>query len=146
MEAGPCQGFRSLPTNRGVEGLEHRITALLTPGPGELARAGWGALEAAWALEAEGQDEEARRCRQRALELWALAEHAGEEVAELSFPASQLILAEVMRRCGRFEEARSRCHRGLSGRPREPLRSLLEYELELITAADSSAGTLPDGL
>ena len=141
-----CQTERSGPTYLGMESLEHRIGSLLRPGPGELARAGWGALEAAWACDEGGRAEEAGRCRERALEFWALAEHAGEEIAELSFPGAQLILAEVMRRCGRFEEARSRCHRGLSGRPSEPYRSLLEYELELITAEDTSAATLPHGI
>lgn len=129
-----------------MESFEHRIRSLLDPGPGELARAGWGALEAAWSCERDGDEQEARRCRERALEFWALAEHAGEQLVELSFPGAQLLLAEVMRRCERFEEARSRCHRGLSGRPSEPFRSLLEYELELISAGDASARELPDGL
>ena len=129
-----------------MEDLEHRIGSLLVPGRGELARAGWGALQAAWACDEAGEGEEARRCRERALEFWALAEHAAEDVAQLSFAGGQLIQAEVMRRCGRFVEARSRCHRGLSGRPGEPIRSLLEFELELISGEDGSARCAPDGV
>src|SRR5262249_26090576 len=53
------------------------------------------------------------------------------------FPADQLLLAETLRRLGRFEEARVCCHRGLSGRPGEPIRSLLEFEGELITSEDT---------
>ena len=132
-----------------MEYLERTICSLLEPGPGDLAREGWGELSAALASEQEGKGEEAQRHRERALELWALAEHAGEEIAVLSFPGGQLLLAEALRRCGRFEEARSRCHRGLSGRPGEPIRRLLEFELELISRGDdgphSAAGIVGPG-
>lgn len=75
---------------------------------------------AAWACDDLGPDHEegASRCRLRAVELWSEAEEEGEAVVE---------------------QARSRCHRGLSGRPEEPFRSLLEFEMELVTNEDTAA-------
>jgi hypothetical protein len=102
-----------------------------------LAAAGYGALAAARACEELGADEDARRCRERAVEFLEEAEAGGEAVTPHGLPGAQLLLAETFRRLGRFEEAQGCCHRGLSGRPVDPIRSLLEFELELIANADT---------
>lgn len=129
-----------------MESVEHSLLSLTRPGRGELTGAGWGALLAAWSLDEAGERESARLCRERALELWERAEEAGEPLAEQGPVAAHLLLAEVARRAGRFEAARSRCHRGLSGRPQEPFRSLLEFELELITARDTSVHSASEAI
>jgi hypothetical protein len=102
-----------------------------------LAAAGWGALLAAWRCEAADQFEDATRCRRRAVEFWRRAEGEGEQLTKTGLAASQLVLADALRRLGQFDEARDCCHRGLSGRPGEPIRSLLEFEGELITREDT---------
>jgi hypothetical protein len=104
---------------------------------GGLAAAGWGAVLGAWRCEAQGEEEDARRCRERAIEFWAKAGEEEDPITTAGFPADQLLLADTLRRLGRFEEARGCCHRGLSGRPGEPIRSLLEFEGELITSGDT---------
>ncbi len=113
---------------------------------GCLAKAGWTALVAAWACDDLGASDEqaARRCRLRAVELWSQAEEVGQTIVEQGFGATQLLLADVLRRAGRFEEARSRCHRGLSGRPEEPFRSLLEFEMELVSNEDTAAHSVSE--
>ena len=107
--------------------------AMVEAASGRFARAGWTALLAAWACDDHSEEQGARRCRLRAIELWGEAEAAGEVIVQHGLPATQLLLADVLRRAGDFERARERCHRGLSGRPAEPFRSLLEFEIELVT-------------
>lgn len=108
--------------------------------------AGWHALQAAWACDDERSEGAARRCRERVLELWIRAEEDGTQIVDDGFADTQLLFADVLRRAGRFEEARQRCHRGLSGRPEDPLRSLLEYEIELISREDTEAHSIGEVL
>ena len=93
------------------------------------AAAGWGAL-GPW--RGEDQGEEAETPAASALELGAGRRRGGHHPVGVA--ASQLLLADTLR-LGRFEEASGCCHRGLSGRPGDPIRSLLEFEAELISRA-----------
>lgn len=106
---------------------------------GRIGRAGWIALKAAWACDDRGDKPGGRYCRSRAVELWEEAENAGEPIVEKGTPARQLLLADVLRRARRFEEAKDRCQRGRSGRPAEPFRSLLAFESELAARGDTDA-------
>jgi rubredoxin len=114
--------------------------ALLDEEASRPAAAGWWALRAAWVCDDAGDADAARRCRERALELWEAAVAAGERLVRGNGLAPrQLVLADVFRRAGRFDRARECCHRALSGRPRDPIRSLLEFEMLLITREDVEA-------
>lgn len=103
-----------------------------------LAAAGWGALLAAWRCEAQGEHEDASRCRERAVGFWEEAMTEKDPITKIGGAADQLVLAETLRRLGRFEGARDCCHRGLSGRPADPIRSVLEFEIELVSAEDTA--------
>jgi hypothetical protein len=70
--------------------------------------------------------------RGKSIDLWI-----SESVKSMGLPGAQLLLADTHRRLGRFEEAQGCCHRGLSGRPTGAVRSLLEFELELIAGHDT---------
>ncbi len=105
---------------------------------GELTSEALGALASARAWDEVGKEEEARRCRERAVRCLGAAEGAGEGSNAAGIPGTQLLLADTLRRLGRFEDAVRCCRRGLSGRPPEPLRSVLEFELELVANRDSS--------
>jgi hypothetical protein len=102
------------------------------------AAAGWGALLAAWRCEAHGEHEDASRCRERAVDFWGESMAARDPITRIGGAADQLLLAETLRRLGRFGEARDCCHRGLSGRPADPIRSVLEFEIELLSAEDTA--------
>ena len=106
---------------------------------GRNATAGWAAFAAARDFEWQDDHELALLCLEKAVEFWRRAEGAGEAITRHGLPASQLAMAEALRRLGRFEEARRCCHRGLSGRPADPIRSLLEFEQQLITSGDTEA-------
>jgi hypothetical protein len=108
------------------------------------AAAGYGALAAARACEELGEAEDASRCRERAVQFLREAERAGEPVTPFGLPGAQLLLADTLRRLGRFEEANWSCRRGLSGRPPDPVRSLLEFEIELISKGDTEAHSVAE--
>lgn len=140
----PCQTERSDPTNprmgapngNGNATIDAWLSRYAETKAGHAA-AGWGALLGARRCEAQGEDEEASRCRERAVEFWEKALADGDQITRINGAADQLILAETLRRLGRFQDARDCCHRGLSGRPADPIRSVLEFEIELLGADDS---------
>ena len=70
----------------------------------------------------------------------------GNPITRIGGAADQLTLAETLRRLGRFEEARDCCHRGLSGRPADPIRSVLEFEIELLSAEDTESHAVAEVL
>jgi hypothetical protein len=111
---------------------------------GRLAPAGWASLAAARVREQDGSLEDARLCRTRAIEFWTAAERQGEAITDQGLAAAQLAFADTLRRLGRFDEARGCCHRGLSGHPPDPVRSLLEYEIELISQEDTAAHSVDE--
>ena len=117
--------------------------ALIDARLGEFEAAGWQALRAAWACD-DDETDAAIECRERALGYWAELP-SGPELEGGTAP-TQLLLADVARRAGRFDEARAHCRRGLSGRPAEPVRSLLEFETELVGTEDSDAHSVAEAL
>ena len=109
-----------LPNGNGNAAIDAWLSRYAETKAGHAA-AGWGALLAAWRCEAQGEHEDASRCRERAVEFWEQAlRRTGDPITRIGGAADQLILAETLRRLGRFEEARDCCHRGLSGRPADP--------------------------
>jgi hypothetical protein len=133
------------PNGNGNAPIDAWLSRYAETKPGKAA-AGWGALLAAWRFEAQDEDEEASRCRERAIDFWEEAAADRDPLTRIGGAGDQLILAETLRRLGRFEEARDRCHRGLSGRPVDPIRSLLEFEIELLSAGDAASHAVSEVL
>ncbi len=129
----------------GKASIESWLGGIAEP-EGDHAVAGWAAVAAARDFEAQGYPDAARRCLEKAVEFWERAQAAGEAITQQGQPGAQLARAEVLRRLGRFEEASIACHRGLAGRPQDPIRSLLELELELIDARDTTAHRVGEAL
>lgn len=125
-------------SGNGSASIDAWLGAIAAP-QGDHAAAGWAALAAARDFESQGYTDAARRSIERAVEFWTHAEEVGEAVTGLGLPASQLALTDALRRLGRFDEAGTCCHRGLSGRPKDPIRSLLEFEIELMSAGDTAS-------
>lgn len=113
--------------------------AMLQEADGQPAEAGWSALRAAWICDDEQLEVPAADCRIRAREYWRDAEERDQPITEQGLAASLLVQADVCRRAGDFDQAVQHCHRALSGRPPDPVRSLLEFELELVARRDLGA-------
>lgn len=103
--------------------------------------AAWRAVNAAWACDDEGAGEAAVRARLRAVELFRLelAEGGefgeGDEVGDI-FASERALLAELLRRAGRFDEALEACREGEETVRDERWRRFLELERSLAAARD----------
>lgn len=103
--------------------------------PGE---AGWSALRAAWACDDEGLEHAASACRSRAYGLFEMALAAGQEIVEEG-GGHWVVLVDVLRRAGRFEEGRELGARARQVSLDDFLARLVDFELELIDQGDRSA-------
>jgi hypothetical protein len=82
--------------------------SLIAEASNEPADAGWAALSAAWACDDAGCAEGAERSRNRAAALFQAVIQAGQKLS----PAAEgdaAILADILRRAGRFAEAKASC-------------------------------------
>lgn len=109
--------------------------ALIQERAGSDARAGWAALHAAWVCDDQGASEAARRCRLRALELFRRSQARGRPFIE-GRGAAQVILADLLRRSGRFEEVEAVCEEGLRTNPIPVVREVLAFQKRLALLKD----------
>lgn len=118
--------------------------ALFVEADGDLVAAGWSVLAAAWACDDERHAEGAERCRIRTAALWQRAFGAGEQIIEPN-EAVHAVLADVLRRAGRFDAAAEECERGLMLDGLDsPLRMALTYTQRLVACRDRSRHSFDD--
>jgi len=117
--------------------------AIVLEETGNEQAAAWRAVNAAWACDDEGAAEPAARARLRAVELFRLelAEGGqfgdGNELGDV-FATEHALLAELLRRAGRFSEALEECQEGLETVLSARLRRDLELERTLSEAKDEA--------
>lgn len=75
---------------------------------GSPAKAGWAALHAAWACDDIGYADAASECRQKALASFRAAQYQGSRFAH-GKGVEETILADILRRSGRLDEAEALC-------------------------------------
>jgi hypothetical protein len=111
---------------------------------GDPAAAGWAALRAAWMCDDDGSAEAARRCRSRALTLFKRA--ASEGGAFAAGGNGACVLADLLRRTRRFDEAVAECERALEHETDQLVRSILAFQVQLARERDDDrhdVGELP---
>jgi hypothetical protein len=101
---------------------------------GDPAAAGWAALKAAWMCDDDHDAEAARRCRARALTLFRRAASEGRSFAPDGNAAC--VVADLLRRTRRFDEAVAECERALGSETDQLVRSVLSFQLGLARARD----------
>lgn len=101
------------------------------------AEAGWQAVYAAWSCDDAGDEETASECRLRAVELFARALLARQEVTEEP-GGSDAVMADLLRRAGRFDESIARAEAGLE-RASLHTRRMLVYIIALAAREDRDA-------
>ena len=107
-------------------------------GGAALADAGWQAVYAAWACDDAGDDVAATECRLQAAELFASALLARQEVA-IDPGGADALIADLLRRAGRFDEAIARVA-AIEDRPiLKPTRRVLRYIAALAARGDRGA-------
>ena len=111
--------------------------SLLDEATGDRAAAGWRRLHAAWACDDAEQAEEARVQRRAALALFERARAAGQRAMKSVAGGDEVLLADIARRAGEFEQAAEYCSAGLA-LPEVPafVTKLLVLEQEFVAARD----------
>ena len=109
---------------------------------GEYCAAAGSCQTAAWVCDdEEGFEDQAVECRLRSIELYETA--FDEDEPDINAETVTCIMVDMLRRVGKFDEARDLCEETLDGYISEKIiQGLLEFELELIDAEDIDAHTL----
>jgi hypothetical protein len=121
---------------------EFQCAAILAEADERFDEAGWFHLKCAWGWDDEDNEEEARKAREHALSSWDKALERNQPVA--TEPASQqLLLIDVARRAGRFDDAGSLARQSIDTDDEFLLR-VLAYEIDLIEAGDTGCHSVEE--
>jgi len=110
---------------------------------GSPAQAAWASLHAAWVCDDEGADVPARICRKRAADLLRRAWEKGDRLAALE-GADEAVLADLLRRAGRFREARAVVAEALEKHPQPIIADIMRLQARLIAASDRGVHTVAE--
>jgi hypothetical protein len=102
---------------------------------GEPVEAGWAALSGAWACDDDKCVEGAERARNRAADLFEGVVRAGQKFSETP-GGDSAILADILRRCGRFAEAIEHCTAEVPPEAPESLAAGLAFQRSLCERQD----------
>lgn len=133
------QSVRRDPSRRAIAS-RFLCAAMTLDAAGEPVRAFWAALHAAWTCDDDAILGPASECRGVALDYAARARKAGRAV-EPGPGAAELVLSDVLRRAGRFGEARGMVRVGIEARPDPSIERLLAFEKRLIARKDVACHT-----
>ena len=110
---------------------------------GAPAQAAWASLHAAWICDDEWQDVPARVCRKRAADLLLRAWSRGERLVSQE-GADEALLVDLLRRAGRFREARTIVKETLERNPEPLIADIMRLQNRLIAASDRGAHTVAE--
>ncbi|SDE42878.1 hypothetical protein SAMN05421720_106224 [Rhodospira trueperi] len=134
------EAFQALRTGPLGDTLAGRLlrAALIVRHQGDLGLAGELTLGAAWAADDDGDSDQARTCRNEAVELMSAAlETLDPGAEEAEHTATRL--TDVLRRAGRFDEAVGLADRLLACDPDPTLKAVLAFERHRAVASDVAA-------
>ncbi len=119
--------------------------AMIQQANGEGLSAGWSALHAAWACDDAGKPAAAVLCRRQALESFERARDHGRNLPGFEDPgAEEILLADLYRRTGQFEQAIEVARQGLGKQPSTVIARTLEHEIILATGKDDARHSLSE--
>jgi hypothetical protein len=111
---------------------------MVSESAGSIADAAWASIRAAWTCDDSQAGEAAARCRSEAVRLIHALREQGQTLARQP-GADEAMLADLLRRAGRFEEALGVVDRSLGAVDTALIRAILVYEKRLISRRDVSA-------
>ncbi len=117
--------------------------AIIQEDLGAPALAAWASLHAAWVCDDESADVPARICRKRAADLLRRAWDEGDRLAPQE-GTDEALLVDLLRRAGRFREARDVAEEVLARHPPQIIADIMRFQVRLIAAADRDAHTVAE--
>lgn len=117
-----------------------RGMAMILEHAGKRDEAAWALIRSAWACDDGSPADVAAERRAEAAALMMRAHQDAIADAETA-----LVVIDLLRRSGQFDEARLRCASELMHPIPDEVRWAMEYELELIAARDDRAHTFEEG-
>lgn len=117
--------------------------SMILEAQGDHAAAGWAAMRAAWACDDAGESyrDVAVRCRLRAVSLF---ERVRGQVLDAKPGSEEVIIADLLRRAGRFAEGSTTAEEGLASRPDEATRAMLLFQRHLCRLGDDGPHTVEE--
>jgi hypothetical protein len=117
-------------------------SSLIQAATGKESAAGWDALHAAWSCDDEAADK-AEFCRRKTIVLFT-AVRAKDETFAQGRVTEDLLLADLYRRSGQFDQVEAVCDDGVAQRPDQLVRVLLLAQRRLAQARDSKRYTVAE--
>jgi hypothetical protein len=117
--------------------------ALIESACGEYSAEAWALIHAAWVCDDSGHLDQAAVCRQRAAEALARAEEHGQRLTEQE-GAGTAILVDLLRRSGRFDQARRVIAERRDTISDDIILRVLNFQMWLIDQDDESCHTIAE--
>jgi hypothetical protein len=117
--------------------------SMLESAQGDPLNAGHSALHAAWACDDARAAESAREARSRAADLLRSGIEAGDLKPDVR-DGTEALLVDVLRRCGRFEEAKEVAMVVRARTGEKNIRAVMDHQLGLIEKGDTKCRTLAE--
>ena len=111
----------------------------------DYAAATWALIQAAWVCDDSDRPVQAKVCRTKAAKMLLIADEHGQEVAEQE-GASTAILADLLRRAGRSEDAREVIAKRRGGITEGIIVQILDFEATLLDKNDVLCNTIAEAL
>jgi hypothetical protein len=111
----------------------------------QFAAAGWASVQAAWQCDDKALEGAAVDYRMNAVRLFRLARDREDEFVDIPGGEAAL-LTDLLRRAGRFDEARNECVQVDGAAVEDVIKSLLDYQLVLVNAGDQGSHTVAEAL
>lgn len=119
--------------------------SLLDEAAGDMVSAGWRRVHAAWASDDAGHDVEACVQRFEAIGLFERARLAGARAMKSVAGGDEVLLADLSRRAGAFEQAYRYCQAGLTLPNLPPfMKRLLLFERRIAVECDTACHTVAE--
>lgn len=117
--------------------------AMIEAAGGNYPSAGMDCLHAAWACDDAHSPEAAMMSRGKAIFHFQVAKASGARLGG-QVGIDEAILADLLRRTGRFDEAITVCQEGYLMRTEDILRKMFQYQMQLCRAEDRDCHTIDE--
>jgi hypothetical protein len=105
----------------------------------------WAFVRASWACDDSHLGSQAKACREKAVDMIAIAEEQGQRVSEQE-GARTAILTDLLRRVGRFDQARQVIEKERGSISDDNFKRILDFQIGLIEKQDMSCHNIEEAL